>query len=165
MPIFKAKNVDSNTSQFSRLEEEKARDFETNLSDETGQNDFKSLFQNVETRQRPVNRILDSEGDIDELVSQANDHTYGQIDSRGDMFTNGIKDKLSRFRLQYLQEPDKNDELDKLNTFYTKNEYNCQRKHHHNPKTFEKIQTLLGADFNDISSKNTIEEQIMPRKH
>lgn len=57
------------------------------------------------------------------------------------------KREMLNFRLQYLEEPSKDNELDKLEQAYTKNEYNCQRKHHHNPKTMSKIHTLQNAEL------------------
>ena len=68
-PIFKAKNVDSNTSQHS-FEEEKYHDHLTQgLTDDIF--DLKSLANNNVNILRPrrINHMLDSDGNIDELAS------------------------------------------------------------------------------------------------
>lgn len=63
IPIFKAKNVDSNTSQHS-LEEEKNQDFVTQLTDE--EFELKSYMRNIQISRR---RLMDSEAHFDELNS------------------------------------------------------------------------------------------------
>ena len=120
-----------------------------------------SALKDVNTaRPRRVNHMLDSEGNIDELASHIEE--TDQINSRA--FKNDLKhtlkDKFTNFRLQYIEstEPEKiqtkkDKELDLLNTKYTKNEYNCQKRHHHNPKTMNKIQTL--QDFELSSQLNS----------
>lgn len=151
MPIFKAKNVDSNTSQHSK--EEEKLDIDTQHSNEEFI-DFKSQLKNVNRCRRNEHLLMDSEFNVDELNSMINDVAPDeQINSKAPAFKN-IKDKLANFRLQYLEEPCKNKEIDELHKTYTKNEYNGYRKHHHNPKTMSKIQILLEADFEVISSKN-----------
>ena len=77
-----------------------------------------------------------------------------------------MKDKFSKFRLQYLDEPDKMNELDSLEKMYKKTEYTAMKKHHHNPKTMDKIMKLLDADMEVIKPKTVVpeEEVIQPRK-
>lgn len=82
---------------------------------------------------------MDSEAQFDELNSIM-DTPHDQIDSTG--ISQIAKREILNFRMQYLDEPSKENELDKLEQTYTKNEYNCQRKHHHNPKMMSKIHTL-----------------------
>ena len=86
---------------------------------------------------------MDSEVKLDELSSS--DQDPNQIDSK--CITQSFKAKLDTFRLQYLEQPIKPNELDHLEQSYTRNEYNCQRRHHHNPKTMTKIQTLLKGEI------------------
>lgn len=71
-PIFKAKNVDSNTSQHSLIEEEKARDFETQLSESLQESVFKNV--NNARRRTHAHLLMDSEYQVDELVSTAHIH-------------------------------------------------------------------------------------------
>jgi hypothetical protein len=84
------------------------------------------------------------------------DQQMDQIDST--VFSNHIRDKLSNFRMQYLQETTKDEEMNKLHMTYTKNEYNCQRRHHHNPKTMNKLQVLMEEDLIDKTQKQGPEE-------
>ena len=97
-PIFKAKNVDSNTSQHS-LEEEKYHDHLTQgLTEDIFE--MKSMAENVNTlRPRRINHMLDSDGNIDELAAHMDE--INQINSRA--FTHNIRNKLSNFRIQYLE--------------------------------------------------------------
>lgn len=53
-----------------------------------------------------------------------------------------------------MDEPDKQKELDNLQQMYTKTEYTAMKKHHHNPKTMDKIMKLLDADMDVIKAKN-----------
>lgn len=137
-PILKAKNVDSNTSQHS-LEEEKNQDFVTQFSDQ--ELERKSHLRNIQASRL---RLMDSEAQFDELISIM-DAAHDQIDSH--KIIKIAKKEIPYFRLQYLEEPSKENELDKLEQAYTKNEYNCQRKHHHNPKTMSKIHELQCAEL------------------
>ena len=72
--------------------------------------------------------MLDSEGNVDELVSHMDEEANDQINSK--TFRHNIRDKLANFRIQYLEKPEiiktqKEKELDQLHSKYTKNEYNC----------------------------------------